>query len=85
MNTRRTAVLGRMAAASALLSSVTVTMAQEADTSRNESIISEVVVTAQRREESLQEVPMSLQVFDQESITKSGIKDIEDIVRMTPQ
>jgi Outer membrane receptor proteins, mostly Fe transport len=84
MNTRRTAVLGRMAAASALLSSVTVTMAQEADTSRNESIISEVVVTAQRREESLQEVPMSLQVFDQESITKSGIKDIEDIVRMTP-
>ncbi len=46
--------------------------------------LEEVVVTAQKREQSLQDVPVSVSAFDGLYIDKAGIKDIRDIGGLTP-
>jgi len=46
--------------------------------------IAELVVTAQRREESILEVPASIEAFDQAAIQRLGIKDVSDVIRLTP-
>jgi iron complex outermembrane receptor protein len=48
------------------------------------SELEEVVVTAQRRVENLQDVPLSVQAFDQTALTQGGIKTINDLVLRTP-
>ena len=45
------------------------------------SIIEEVIVTAQRREENLQEVPISISVFEGEQIERSGMRGARDYVQ----
>ena len=46
--------------------------------------IEEVMVTAQKREQSLQDVPISLQSFNTETIAELGIQDFQDYARMMP-
>ncbi|MBS0365790.1 MAG: TonB-dependent receptor [Proteobacteria bacterium] len=46
--------------------------------------LSEVVVTATRREERLQDVPISATVFTPESIAAQGIHSIDDLSRVAP-
>jgi iron complex outermembrane recepter protein len=46
--------------------------------------LEEVVVTARRREESLQEVPLSVTAFSAADMAKSNIQDMKDIARFTP-
>src|ERR1700675_3233565 len=46
--------------------------------------LEEIVVTATRREESINRVPISVTAFSQEMIDQKGIKDFQDIVRFTP-
>ena len=46
--------------------------------------LAEVVVTAQRRTENLQDVPLSVQAFDQSALTQGGIKNLTDLVQRTP-
>jgi len=46
--------------------------------------LQEVVVTAQRREESLSKVPISVTAMTQADIDQKGIKDFLDIARFTP-
>jgi len=46
--------------------------------------LQEIVVTAQRREESLSKVPISMTALTQRSMDNLGIKDIADVVRFTP-
>ena len=46
--------------------------------------LQEVVVTAQRREESLSRVPISVTALTQADIDQKGIKDFLDIARFTP-
>ena len=43
----------------------------------------EIVVSARRREESLQEVPLSINVVDEESITRFGINDTDDLIKFS--
>ncbi len=43
-----------------------------------------VTVTAQKMEENVQEVPMSLSVFSHEQIEESGAEKTEDILRLAP-
>ena len=45
---------------------------------------SEIVVTAQRRSESLQDVPISMTALSGEALRKSGIQDTESLVTLTP-
>ncbi len=46
--------------------------------------MAEVVVTAERREESLSKVPISVTAMTQEQMDTKGIKDITDVARFTP-
>jgi len=46
--------------------------------------LAEVVVTSQRREESLSKVPISITAITQQDIDSKGIKDITDVARFTP-
>ncbi|MCP4118633.1 MAG: TonB-dependent receptor [Desulfobacteraceae bacterium] len=46
--------------------------------------IGEVKVTAQKKEENMQEVPMSLDVFSDLAIKDAGIEKTDDLVRLSP-
>jgi outer membrane receptor protein involved in Fe transport len=46
--------------------------------------MTEITVTATRREESLSKVPISISAFSQETMDQKGVKDITDLVRFTP-
>jgi iron complex outermembrane receptor protein len=46
--------------------------------------MTEITVTATRREESLSKVPISISAFSQETMDEKGVKDITDLVRFTP-
>jgi outer membrane receptor protein involved in Fe transport len=46
--------------------------------------LEEIVVTATRREESINRVPISVTAFSQDMIDQKGIKDFQDVVRFTP-
>jgi iron complex outermembrane recepter protein len=46
--------------------------------------LEEIVVTATRREENINRVPISVTAFSQDMIDQKGIKDFQDVVRFTP-
>lgn len=46
--------------------------------------LQEITVTAQRREESLQEVPISITVFDQEQLSNANVTSASDLATYTP-
>jgi len=46
--------------------------------------LEEVVVTATRRAESVQDVPVSVTVFSQEQMDIQGVKQVDDIARLSP-
>jgi len=56
-------------------------MAQEQDAS---GFIDEIIVTAQKRSESLQDVPISMTVFDSGLIEKKNIRAIANLSKFTP-
>lgn len=60
-----------------------VSVAQESGDSQALAL-EEVVVTAQRRSESLQDVPISVSAFTAESLEKSNITEAADYLSMTP-
>ena len=62
---------------------VGVASGQTADTGASERL-EEVVVTAQHREEKLQEVPVSVTAFSEAAIRDSGIRNTGDFMAMTP-
>jgi len=46
--------------------------------------IEEVIVTAQKRAESLQDVPIAISVFNQDMLKEAGINGIDNIAQFTP-
>ncbi len=46
--------------------------------------LEEVTVTARKRTESLQDVPMTVTAFTAESIQKQGIRNVQDVAKLTP-
>lgn len=46
--------------------------------------LEEVLVTAQKREQSLQEAPVSIQALNAEGLDKAGISSIEDMEQLSP-
>jgi len=50
----------------------------------NLSFDDEMVVTARKREESIQEVPIAVTAFSSQLIEDAGLQNIEDIAMMTP-
>ena len=49
-----------------------------------EGVLEEVIVTSQKREQNLQDVPISIQSLGQESIRQLGIQNFGDYSRMLP-
>ncbi len=48
------------------------------------AVLDEVIVTATRRAATLQSVPVSVTVFDQQQLDAQGLKTIDDLVDFTP-
>ena len=72
-----------VAAAVATCFASTGALAQTADKSAT-GALDEIVVTATRRAERLQDVPISVSAFSQEKIDSQGLKNIDDLTRLTP-
>src|SRR5271166_5553195 len=70
---RLLAFTGAIAAAS--------TWAQEA---ANPPVLTEIIVTAQKREQNIQEVPISVIALDAQQLQDAGVKDIKNLQVLTP-
>src|SRR6267142_4482299 len=46
--------------------------------------LEEIVVTATRREERLQDIPVTVMAFSQEKLDSQGLHNIDDLVRLSP-
>jgi iron complex outermembrane receptor protein len=62
---------------------VGVTSAHAQATRTQSSSVEEIVVTAQRREEALQDVPISITAVSSATLEKSGITRLEDLTRIS--
>lgn len=71
------------AVALALLSFTQTTLAQVADTAATPGL-DVVVVTANKRVEKLENVPMSISVIGEELIQRNNVRDLEDIIDISP-
>ena len=58
--------------------------AQQGQPQAREGGLEEIVVTAQRREERMQDVPLAVTAFSQMELEAAQIKDTKDLVRFTP-
>jgi iron complex outermembrane recepter protein len=81
-----TGILVRIRVAAALLAAVSAgtVVAQTAEKGAGPAGLEEVVVTATRREERLQDVPISVSAFSQEKLDSQGLKNIDDLSRLAP-
>jgi iron complex outermembrane receptor protein len=87
--TRRVVLWGSVPVAATLLAAVPPAYAADAaagaTSEASESTgLQEVVVTAQKRVENLQNVPISVQVFDTQKIEQMGIVNLDDYVKYSP-
>jgi iron complex outermembrane recepter protein len=75
----------RVAPESAPASGAAAAPAEAAAPAAPESMqLEEIIVTAQRRSERLQDVPISVMVYTQEAMDAQGARTIDDISRLTP-
>lgn len=58
--------------------------AQEATAADDGDVLEEIIVTARKRTESLQDVPISITAFTSEAIEQRGIESIYDLAKLTP-
>jgi iron complex outermembrane receptor protein len=54
------------------------------DETKSETTLDEVTVTARRREETLQDVPVAVTAFTPETIEKLNIRDLGDLDAQVP-
>ncbi|ATQ44587.1 TonB-dependent receptor [Caulobacter mirabilis] len=75
-----------LASAGIMLATVTAhgeARAQEAPT-QAETTVGEIVVTARKRAESLQDAPISITAMTAESMERAGVENVADLARRTP-
>ncbi len=82
MTGRNAAIAGAMALTLGVLGGNA--QAQEQDADDRRSIIEEVIVTAEKREESEMTVPLAITAFDALKIEKLKIENVNDLALMTP-
>jgi iron complex outermembrane recepter protein len=84
---RRIHITSVAAAVAAILSAAQPAGAQETGApaaSAPADVIEEIIVTAQRREESIQDVPLSVQAFTGETLVEAGVNSVLDLPRLAP-
>jgi outer membrane receptor protein involved in Fe transport len=79
--TRHAAVAGAVHAAFA--AALAATPVEAAETARRTEL-QEVVVTAQRREQRLVDVPLAIQAMPGPELERTGVRDVTDVVRVIP-
>ncbi len=67
-----------------LLFPVLAKAASEETSTASAAGLEEIVVTAQRREQRLEDVPMSIITFSQEKLDQQSVRSIDDLTRLTP-
>lgn len=82
MRTGKKITLALTAAACTTLP-VSVSLAQE-DSAENTLALEEIVVSARKRTESLQDIPIAVDVFTEAKIEQLSINDVESLSRYTP-
>jgi len=58
--------------------------AAEIEAAGPSNTVQEIIVTAERRNESAQDVPMTVQAFSGETLQENNIETLEDLLKMTP-
>jgi outer membrane receptor protein involved in Fe transport len=80
-----TGIFARFGLAAALIGSLPAgTALAQTSADKSSAGLEEVVVTATRREERLQDVPISVSAFSQEKLDSQGLKNIDDLSRLSP-
>ncbi|HEY9236320.1 MAG TPA: TonB-dependent receptor, partial [Phenylobacterium sp.] len=74
----------RLAATASLLVTAGIATPSLAQTAAPSNMIEELVVTAEKREQSLQDVPVAISAFTSERRDVLGVSSVEDIARLTP-
>src|SRR5512139_1163762 len=67
-----------------LLALVTATLAAAPFGALAQAQLEEIVVTAQKREQNLQDVPMAVSAVSGQAMLDAGIKDVADLARQVP-
>ncbi len=57
---------------------------EEDSVEKSSQAVEEIVVTARRREESLQEIPLAVTVYSGEILEEQGVIDITELTKSTP-
>src|SRR5882672_7873460 len=57
---------------------------EESEASASRTQLTEIVVTAQKREENLQKVPITMQAYSGEQLQKAGVSKLTDITKLAP-
>ena len=78
----RFAQLGRFWALAVLVAGAGLPLSQDA--LAEETAIEEILVTAQKREEALTDVPLSIQVADGEFLDRNNVKNLRELVNFVP-
>ena len=68
----------------ATMSATALVSAQDAPSQASGLALEEVVVTAQRRAESLQDAAIAIQAFDQNALSQNGVDSAQDLGLLTP-
>jgi len=66
------------------LAPVTVLAQDAGDESDNSLMIEEIIVTARKREEKLQDIPLAVTAFSAADIESAGMRDVADVAALTP-
>ena len=64
-----------------LMSAATAAQERAADAG---SLVPEIIVTAQKREENVNTVPMSITAVTGEQLKRAGIKEVRDLIKVSP-
>ena len=77
------AAIAAGAAGSAIAADDTSTSTAASDASTS-AAVGEIMVTAERRSEDVQQVPMTLQAFSQVTLQQQHVETVEDLIKYTP-
>ena len=80
----RSVLLRRAVIGALVLASVPALGQQTAQTEENTRTIDTIIVTAQKREQSLQDVPIVVTAVSEQLLQDTGVKDIKDLTILTP-
>src|SRR5437762_964469 len=58
--------------------------AQSADNSPNDQKLQTIVITAQRREQNLQDTPISVSAFNPKTLKESGVTNLPELSQVDP-